>query len=115
MNEVIYEVNLEIQKEYAEEYMNWLRPHIMDMLEFSGFISCTINDFERVKEYNDPNITAKVITYRVRSRQDLQKYFDKQAAKMRGQGTNKFAGKFKAWRRVIAPKEKYEILAKSKL
>lgn len=115
MNEVIYEVNLEIQKEYAEDYMNWLRPHMMDMLKFEGFISGTISDFERVKEYNDPSIVAKVVTYRVRSREDLQKYFDYGATKMRGQATNKFKGKFKAWRRVIAPKEQYSILAKSKL
>lgn len=115
MNEVIYEVNLELNKEIADEYMAWLRPHMMDMLQFEGFISGKISSFERVKEYNDPQIVPYVVTYRVRSREDLQKYFDYGATKMRGQATSKFKGKFKAWRRVIAPKEQYSILAKSKL
>merc|ERR1712062_453449 len=115
INEVIYEVNLEIQREYAEEYMNWLRPHIMEMLALEGFISCSISDYERVKDHNDPDIVTKVVTYRIRSREALQKYFDYGATKMRSKGTNKFTGKFKAWRRVIAPQEKYDILAKSKL
>ena len=115
MTEVIYEVNLEIQREYAEEYMKWLGPHSMKMLELDGFISCTISDYTKVKELNDPQIVYKVVTYQVRSMADLQNYFDFGAAKMRGQATNKFKGRFKAWRRVISPREPHKILSKSKL
>ena len=115
MDEVIYEVNLEIQKEYVQEYMEWLRPHSMKMLELDGFISCKISNYQKVKETNDPSLAYKVVTYRVRSMKDLQNYFDFGAAKMRGQATNKFKGKFKAWRRVIKPKESHHILSKSKL
>ena len=114
MGEVVYEVNLEIQREYAAEYMAWLRTHSMEMLELDGFLSCTVSDFERVKEANEPQTVRKVVAYRVRSMRHLRDYFEAGAAKMRGQATSKFAGKFKAWRRVILPRERHENLAKAK-
>lgn len=110
MSYVVYEVNLEIQKEFAEKYMEWLKPHIIEMLNIDGFVSATINGFEHVGKDNNPNVVRKVITYKVESREKMQQYFDESARKMRGQATNKFSGKFKAWRRVIHPKIQFSKL-----
>ena len=103
MPHVYYEVNLEIHKEIAEEYMAWLRPHSMEMLHIDGFTEVTIQDFDNVAAPNDSNIVTKRVTYKVESMEKLQQYFDNQAKKMRGGGVSKFGNKFKAWRRVLKP------------
>ena len=95
MGHVYYEVNLEINKEIAQEYLDWLIPHSIEMLEIDGFLDVTFNDFIKVKEDNDANIVRKVVVYKVESMEKMQQYFDNQAKKMRGGAVSKFGGKFK--------------------
>ena len=35
---IIYEVNLTVDPEIADEYAVWLRPHIVHILELDGFL-----------------------------------------------------------------------------
>ena len=116
MGHVYYEVNLEISKEIAQEYLDWLIPHSIEMLEIDGFLDVTFNDFIKVKEDNDPNIVRKVVVYKVESMEKMQQYFDNQAKKMRGGAVSKFGGKFKATRRVLTPTRQFKVFdTKSKL
>lgn len=39
---VVYEVNLTIDPEVAEEYLAWLRPHIKEILQLKGFVSAEL-------------------------------------------------------------------------
>jgi len=34
---IVYEVNLQIDSEVADEYAKWLKPHIEQILELEGF------------------------------------------------------------------------------
>ena len=39
MATTIYEVNLTVDKDVASEYRDWLKGHIVEMLQFEGFES----------------------------------------------------------------------------
>ena len=66
-NFVIYEVNFEIEKDVANDYMIWLKGHLDKMItEIDGFISYKINSFERVNDENDIDTIRRVIQWKLR-------------------------------------------------
>ena len=105
--EVIYEVNLELDKSIVDDWLKWIVPHAQEMLKIDGFKSCTIYDAEFLSsgpsgvEINK-NVIHKSCKYRVESMAKLQHYFDNEAKQMRGDAVKNFADKMKAWRRVLS-------------
>ncbi len=91
---VIYEVNLLIDDEIYNDYYEWLKVHIQEMLVFKGFILCDIFEIESDKK-------ELSVQYKVKSREDLEDYFLNHAEKMRNGGIKKFTGKFSANRRIL--------------
>eukprot|EP01084_Bolivina_argentea_P288447 495078_1 len=107
---VIYEVNFEIEKDVANDYMKWLKGHLNEMIiGIDGFISYKINSFERVKDDNDVDIVRRVVHWKVASQELLQKYFDTKAKQYRTAYPLIFKNRFKAWRRVITPQRNKHI------
>ena len=92
---VFYEVSLEIQEEIYTDFYSWLVVHIQEMLELPGFVS------HKIMKVLDVDTRKLVVTYELKSYEDMQNYFNVHAKKMRGDGVNKFAGKFSATRRVL--------------
>lgn len=99
---VIYEVNLRVDRDIAQAYAAWLKPHIAQMLEFEGFESATWLERESEMEGDQGARELWTIQYRVRTRADLERYLVEGAAKMRGDGLERFSGRFEATRRVLA-------------
>lgn len=99
---VIYEVNLTVDVDVAAAYAAWLAPHIAEVLAVPGFQ--TARWFE--VEPDDPSDGRRqwVVQYRVESREALQAYFDDHAARLRGDGLDRFGGRFTATRRVLRPR-----------
>ena len=106
---VIYEVNLEISPEVANDYKIWLQKHILQMLEINGFSSYKL--FAEKSQIidsgsNNEDKTCKlVVHYEVDSKESLDEYLANQAKSMRGGIPKEFFGKFKAWRRVLMPED----------
>eukprot|EP01083_Nonionella_stella_P232062 818980_1 len=99
---VIYEVNFEIEQQYATDYVDWLKIHLDEMVvELDGFLFYEMMNFDRVKEVNHFNVVRKTIKWTVQSMELLQQYFDTVAAKYRTAYPARFENKFTAWRRVI--------------
>jgi hypothetical protein len=96
---IIYEVNLKVAHSIAQSYLNWLRPHIREMLGFAGFIDAALYqeklDMETSKEY------SYVVQYRVATMADLENYFKNHAPRMREEGLNLFKDQFSATRRIM--------------
>lgn len=100
MSVVIYEVNLSIDAAIIDDYRAWLAAHVTQMLDVPGFIDAEVFDLL------DPPAAAGEIAlsvrYRVHGMAALQDYFDHRAAAMREDGQHRFAGRFRATRRVLA-------------
>ena len=102
---VIYEVNLRVDRDIAQAYAVWLTGHIDQMLEFEGFESATWLEREPGMEGAHGDSELWTIQYRVRTREDLERYLVEGAAKMRGDGLEHFSGRFEATRRVLTPRD----------
>ena len=97
---LIYEVNLEVDHDIADEYSQWLEDHIGQVLKFEGFLSAEL--FEEQTGGVEKNNSGKwTIHYHVRDLECLENYFDQHAAKMRKDGLDRFGDKFSATRRVL--------------
>ena len=92
---ILYEVNLTVDASVTGEYMEWLKPHVKEMLGFPGFESADI--FER-EEDGSGNWT---VLYRVSDRESLERYFREDAPRMRGDALKRFEGRFTATRRIL--------------
>ena len=68
---VVYEVNIEVDEEIAQKYVDWLLPHMKEMLTIPGFIDCTLADVEHLGSTNTEK-EGTVATYRVESRTRLR-------------------------------------------
>lgn len=95
---VIYEVNLSVDNEIADEYAAWLGPHIKEMLEIEGFLSAEWFEVESDDEAN----VHWCIQYRLKDRTSLETYFIEHAKRMRASGVNQFAEGFTARRRILS-------------
>lgn len=96
----IYEVNLFVDNDIAEEMAVWLRRHMREMLDFEGF--------EEARWYQLEPEGGKqrwVCHYHVEKMQQLQEYFDHHAAAMREDGLKRFGSGFKANRRILYERE----------
>ena len=95
---VVYEVNLAVDLDVADDYAAWLGPHIDELLALDGFEGAEW--FVVEQEANDWRVHW-CIQYRVRDREALQAYFDEHAARLRGDGLDRFGGRFAATRRIL--------------
>ena len=95
---IVYEVNLAVDRDVAEDYAAWLGPHIDALLALDGFLGAEWFSVEQ--EANDWRVHW-CIQYRVRDREVLQIYFDEHAARLRGDGLDRFGGRFTATRRIL--------------
>ena len=97
---IVYEVNLTVKRDAADEVAAWLPGHIREMLALPGFESAEW--FEDVdydaEEGADPRWT---VHYRLRTHDDLVRYFEEDAERMRADGLERFGGSFEATRRVL--------------
>ena len=92
---IIYEVNIKINPEIVNEFDEWLDEHIDKMLQFEGFKSA--NKFNSIEDEQ----YFLTVQYKVKTQEDLDRYFRNYAEKMRKEGIKKFSNKFKAHRRIM--------------
>ena len=100
---ILYEVNLSISNEIADDYMAWLKPHIHAMLKFEGFIKAELYQ-NAEQEDGKTNIVA---SYYVDNENNLQSYINEMSADMRADGIKRFGDKCVAFFSDIAPTEIY--------
>ncbi len=97
---VIYEVNLHVDAAIAGEYRDWLARHIREMRALPGFTGA------HWFEVADPPAAGEVAfccQYELADQAALDAYFRDHAEHMRADGAQRFAGRFRASRRVLRP------------
>ena len=95
---VIYEVNLDIDEAIYPEFILWLNSHIEEMLQLPGFMQASL------LKQNSDEISGKVkvtVQYQLVDQDDLQRYFDEFAPKMREAGIQRFKDQFSTTRRTF--------------
>lgn len=102
---IIYEVNLDVDAEAAGAFAAWLGPHIAEILALEGFEGADWWERDPIMEGRDGEARALwTVQYRLRDRAALEDYLAHHAARLRGDGLARFAGRFTASRRVLAPR-----------
>lgn len=119
---VIYEVNVTVEADVANEYSAWLREHIREMLQIDGFEAAAWYlrdpdaDAEKEQDPADGPLGDRrwTIHYHLRDRAALKAYLSEHAERMRGEGTSRFEGRFTADRRVLEKKRVFSDAAASR-
>ena len=99
---VIYEVELELDPRIVGEYDTWLELHMREVLACEGFETGRV--FVPEDALADDGWVRRTVHYHVASRELLQRYFDGPAAALRAQALDRFGTRFRATRRVFAPR-----------
>lgn len=102
---IVYEVNLTVDRAIADVYADWLEDHVREMLGLPGFESAEwLEDVDDPEEEADPRWT---IQYRLRSHDDLVRYVEEHAERMRADGLERFGDRFQATRRVLRARQAF--------
>lgn len=101
---LIYEVNLDVDKDIAEAFLEWLTTHIEEIVTLEGFTGAQL--FERDNEEGTDK-TLWTTHYFLTDRTSYENYLQNHAPAFRQDGLDKFGGKFMASRRVLTPIEKF--------
>jgi quinol monooxygenase YgiN len=98
---IVYEVNLWIKNNIFSDYQSWLNEHILEMLQFQGFIEAQLlSDTDDIDDHDQDN-KKLTVQYLIESLKDLKHYFDHNASSMREKAIEKFGDRFKAERRIL--------------
>jgi quinol monooxygenase YgiN len=101
---LVYEVTLRVDRDIAGDYQAWLHQHVREMLALPGFVAATV--FE-LPDAADAASVVYCCHYRLVDRAALDDYLQVHAARMRGDGQLRFAGRFSAERRILVPVADY--------
>ncbi len=95
--QIIYEVNLTVDKQLEVEYSAWLQQHVEQMLSLPGFITATSY---RVTEPVPPSKACWTVHYVLQHQAALDQYLQNHAPAMREDGVKHFGNRFTASRRI---------------
>eukprot|EP00736_Rhodelphis_marinus_P008457 Rmarinus@m.26692 len=98
---LVYEVNLEIDADTVDEYMNWLKPHAQELVNTGCFTKFSM--YTRNPEDEGSVAERKLVTvhYFANEWADVDRYLKEHAPRMRADGDQRFSGKFSASRRIL--------------
>jgi antibiotic biosynthesis monooxygenase (ABM) superfamily enzyme len=104
---IVYEVNLTVDHAIADDYAAWLGDHVREMLTLPGFVSAEwLSDVDyHEQDGADPRWTVQ---YRLESHDDLTRYVEQHAERMRADGLERFGTQFKATRRILRVRDGFE-------
>ena len=96
---IIYNVTISIDKDVENHWLDWMKnTHIPDVMQTELFIDCKIS---RVLEEVLAGGNTYAIAYSCKNMNDYEKYHNNFASKLQTEHTNKFAGKFVAYRTLL--------------
>mmetsp|Transcript_38947 Transcript_38947/g.86626 ORF Transcript_38947/g.86626 Transcript_38947/m.86626 type:complete len:111 (-) Transcript_38947:803-1135(-) len=101
---VMYEINLQVDTEIRTEYLDWLKKHVQEMLQFDGFRSVEVQEVvtgDLLDDSRQGHQTLFSVRYNLRDQTALDNYLNHHAPAMRQQGLDAFGNRFTARRRVL--------------
>lgn len=98
---LVYEVNVEVERELRDDYLAWLRPHIDEICALEGFTGALC--FEVQDPAPRPGRVGLCVQYRLVDAAALEAYLRDHAPRLRADGVARFGERFSASRRVLTP------------
>ena len=96
---IIYNVTISIDKDVENHWLDWMKnTHIPDVMQKELFIDCKIS---KVLEEAVSGGHTYAIAYSCKNMHNYEKYQNEFAPKLQAEHTNKFAGKFAAYRTLL--------------
>lgn len=91
----IYNVTINIDESVHDEWLVWIQEHIQEVLATGRFVSAKLTQVLVEEEMGGVTYSVQ---YTAKTREDLDNYYQVDAAKLRGDGLKKFADKMVAFR-----------------
>jgi hypothetical protein len=96
---IIYNVTIKVEKEVANEWLDWLKnEHIPDLLGTGCFLNATIL---QLLDTDDSEGPTYAVQYFADSREEVERYLNDYSAAMRAKGLERWGGKFIAFRSLM--------------
>lgn len=95
----IYEVTITVHPDAADQYANWLRDHIQQIVQLPMVLRATWSVVEQA-DGNEHRV-QHCVHYFMEDRKGLEQYLQDHAPALRQEGIQLFGGKFTATRRVM--------------
>lgn len=101
----IYNVTISVDNSIHTEWLNWIKMHIPQVLSTGWFTEAKLI---KVLVDGDSGVTYSV-QYRAKSREDLDNYYKKDAAKLQQESIKLFADKVLAFRTELEVIDEYSV------
>jgi GAF domain-containing protein len=102
---VSYEVELFVDGEIADDYVDWLRGHVAELLQIDGFLGASIQRRERLDEDAEAEQVRLCVRYDLRDREAFERYLREDAKRFRGDALRRFGKRFFAERSLLSAAE----------
>ena len=103
---IIYNVTVSIDETVHDDWLNWIREHIPQVLRTGKFDRATLT---KVLADDDSTSHTYSVQYRSYSRAALDAYYQEDAEKLRADGLEKFADKMLAFRTELQLIDEYSV------
>lgn len=103
---IIYNVTINIEENIHDEWLNWIKEHIPQVLATGKFTDAKLT---RVLVEQDIEGFTYSIQYRAKSREDLEAYYKHHADRLRQDGLKRFADKMLAFRTELEIIDEYSV------
>lgn len=101
---IIYNVTVSIDDDVHEEWLNWMQEvHIPDVMETGMFLESRISKILAEEEGGK----AYSIMYLCKDHETLEQYQETHAPRLQADHTNRYAGKFVAFRTLLEVKNTF--------
>ncbi|MBT4917838.1 MAG: DUF4286 family protein [Flavobacteriaceae bacterium] len=103
---IIYNVTVNIEESIHDEWLEWIKNHIPQVLATGKFIDARLT---KVLVEEEMGGTTYAIQYKAKSREVLESYYQNDAADLKQEGFIKFADKMLAFRTELEIIDEYTV------
>ena len=103
---IIYNVTINIDDSIHEEWLNWIKLHIPQVLATGKFLEAKLT---KVLVEEEMGGTTYSVQYRAKSRTSLEEYYRDHADRLRQEGLSRFADKAVAFRTELEVIDEYAV------
>ena len=103
---IIYNVTVNIDDSIHQEWLNWIKVHIPQVLATGKFVDAKLT---KVLVEEEMGGVTYSIQYRAKSREALDSYYTHDAERLRGDGLKRFADKMLAFRTELEILDEYSV------
>ncbi|WP_412986559.1 DUF4286 family protein [Pontimicrobium sp. IMCC45349] len=106
MSKIIYNVTVNVDESIHEEWLDWIKKHIPEVLATGKFEGAT---FSKILVDEEMEGHTYSIQYKSYSRAALEAYYKDDAERLRTEGLKKFADKMLAFRTELEVIDQYAV------